>query len=495
MATFEIEAPNGKKYQIQGETQEGAVAALRKHLGDASAPAAPSQTQSQPPEGMFLNPHTGAMTSRELLSNHFEQNASARDAAAMGYLQGFTLGSSDEIIGAVGKLSGDDHANFNREAIRAQQDGLARAYPGTTIASEVVGAVTNPVLWAIPGATTIKGAASIAAGTAAVEGFNRGEGGFEDRALNAGKGAATGFLFGAAGGAAFRGVNKGLQRAFNASVKRPTLGNLQSVKNKAYQAVDDAGEVFDRTEMQDLYAKASQVLQANDFDDIADPQTAAALRILERRQGEDVSLGRLDKLRQSMWKRYSRSDEPLILDVIGEIDTMIESRAGTSELMSVARAANSRFKKSEMLEDAFNKARLQTSSTGSGGNILNKYRQAITSIVVNPKKAKWFEAEELALMESFIEGDAAENVLRKVGKLAPGGNGLMTALNVYGATVNPSLLAVTAVASSAKGAADRKAIAGSEAILDVVSGVQRGAPAAAGDSGIVAGALAGSTAR
>lgn len=34
MPTFEITAPNGKVYDITGETQEGALAALKKHLGD-----------------------------------------------------------------------------------------------------------------------------------------------------------------------------------------------------------------------------------------------------------------------------------------------------------------------------------------------------------------------------------------------------------------------------------------------------------------------------
>lgn len=484
--------------------QQKAIAIASARARANATPASQPKTEPQVPEGMFLNPKTGQMTNRELLTENFRREFHSNpipgkglDAAAIGAVSGATMGFADEIAGKIaGAFGGEDRATFTRETVRALQDAVSTEAPAATFSGELVGAVTNPALRALPAANTIKGTAAIAAGTAAVEGFGRGEGGLEERATNAAKSAATGLLFGAAGAAAFKGVNKGLQRAFNASVKRPTVGNLQSVKNKAYAAVDDAGEVFDRTEMQSLYEKAKEVLQANDFDDIADPQTAATLRILERRQGEDVSLGRLDKLRQSMWKRYSRSDEPLILDVIGEIDNMIESRAGTSELMSVARAANSRFKKSEMLEDAFNKARLQTSSTGSGGNILNKYRQAITSIVVNPKKAKWFDAEELALMESFIEGDAAENVLRKVGKLAPGGNGLMTALNVYGATVNPSLLAVTAVASGAKGAADRKAIAGSEALLDAVSDF---APAAGkplpSDLGIMAGAAAGSTAR
>jgi hypothetical protein len=35
MATFEITAPDGARYQVEGETQEGALAALQQHLGGA----------------------------------------------------------------------------------------------------------------------------------------------------------------------------------------------------------------------------------------------------------------------------------------------------------------------------------------------------------------------------------------------------------------------------------------------------------------------------
>lgn len=47
MAVFEITAPNGKKYEIEGETQEGALAALQSHLGP-SEPAARQAATAQP---------------------------------------------------------------------------------------------------------------------------------------------------------------------------------------------------------------------------------------------------------------------------------------------------------------------------------------------------------------------------------------------------------------------------------------------------------------
>ena len=39
MATFEITGPDGKKYRVTGETAEGALSALQKHLGAAPKPS------------------------------------------------------------------------------------------------------------------------------------------------------------------------------------------------------------------------------------------------------------------------------------------------------------------------------------------------------------------------------------------------------------------------------------------------------------------------
>ena len=47
MATFSIEAPNGKSYTIEGESADGALAALRKHLGGDQAQS-PQQTAVEP---------------------------------------------------------------------------------------------------------------------------------------------------------------------------------------------------------------------------------------------------------------------------------------------------------------------------------------------------------------------------------------------------------------------------------------------------------------
>lgn len=379
-------------------------------------------------------------------------------AALTSFTQGATLGFSDEIIGALGG---------NADVARAQQEQAQTAYPGQSFAAQTAGAVTTGL--AVPGATTVRGAALTGAGFGAVDAAGNAEGSAVERIDDAAIGGATGLLFGGMTAALAKGTSNAVRATFQRAEKRPTVQALKSAKNAAYAAVKRSGFEFDSNEMTALAQRIGRRAELADLSEVADPHSRAVLSQFQNRADKTVSLNRLDKIRQNVWSRYNRSEEPFLLDVISEIDETIARNAQGNDLMKAARAANAKFAKAELLENAFNKAQRQTAATGSGGNILNKYRQAINSIIDKPHERKFFSAEELALMESFVMGETMENTLRRAGKLAPGGNGLMTALNVYAAAIDPTMLAITAASSAAKETADRSAMRGSERILDAVS--------------------------
>lgn len=423
------------------------------------------------PEGMFLNPVTGQYTSRELLKN--VQDVSTTDAALAGGTQGMSFGTIDEMMGVVGRLEGgEDMANFRREQARARIEAAEDQRPVTTMAADVAGSMLVPA-----GAATSAGrAAAVGALAGGARAAGDGEGGLQNRAVDGAQGAATGALLGAGAAKITQVGTNQFRRLFEKTAERPTVAGLRMTKQMAYKAVDDAGEVFEPDEIIDFVASIENQLDASGYVGGFGQKMDAQLGRLQKLalRDDEVSLSALDDIRSRLWKTYETAkDEVELLDVISSIDDLIDSKAGASELMAAARLANSRYRKSQMLEDAFNKAELQTASTGSGGNILNKYRQAVTAIYTNPRKAKWFNEQELALMESFVRGNRSEEILRRVGKLAPGGNGLMSALNLYAAAIDPTMLAATATASAAKGAADRSVTKGSEGLLDFVATGQK----------------------
>ena len=270
------------------------------------------------------------------------------------------------------------------------------------------------------------------------------------------------------------------RNAYGVSKAKPTIESLRAAKNEAYKAVDEAGEVFEAPEMGALRDRVKSDLDAGNYVSGVDKQTDAVVTLLDRKAGEKMTLGQLDKLRQEFYKRLSAApNEVGIRDAIDAIDEMIAGKADASDLMTAARLSNARYKKAELLDLAFQKAKDQTAATGSGGNILNKMRQAVVSIIDNPKNAKWFNGDEIAAMRSFVEGSKGQNAMRLFGKLSPNGNGLMMALNLgaAGGTGGLSLIG-TAAATGVKALADRAAVRGGDALIGKVAGAEaKAAPA------------------
>lgn len=414
---------------------------------------------------MVLNPGTGQMTSRELMAGNM--TPSTGQSFQAGAAQGITMGLGDEVAGVV---SGP----FMREKIRAATDAASRDHPIATGAGEIGGALSLPVAKFGP-TGTLKEAVVTGAKAGATYGGTyaaaMSSGGAVERLKDGLEGAVGGALFGAAIPVVVNFGTKAFRRAFKASSERPSIESLRTAKSIAYKAVDDSGETFAAAEMQGLADKVKSGLASTNYVQGVDRQTDAVVTLLEAKAGAPMTIGQLDKLRQNFYKRFSAaSNETGILDAIDAIDDLILSRSSTSGLLDAARMANARYKKAEVLDLAFQKARDQTSATGSGGNILNKYRQAVTAIITNPKRAKWFNAEEVAAMRAFVEGTPSQNTLRLIGKLAPNGNGLMTALNLGAVASNPAMLGVTALSSGAKALSDGAVERGAQALIGKVSG-------------------------
>lgn len=260
-------------------------------------------------------------------------------------------------------------------------------------------------------------------------------------------------------------TNKTVQAMFKRASDRPSVETLRDAKRAAYSAVDGAGFKLPASVADDIAQRAQAAAASANYVPDVDLQTKAALSILQNQSGKQLSISELDKLRQGLWTRYNRApNEVAIREMIDIVDEAIQTAPGGGDLMQAARLANSRFKKAELLENAFRKAEDQVASTGSGGNTVNKFRQAITSIINNPKQAKFFSQEEIDMMRRFVRGDVSENMLRLIGKLSPSGNGLMMALNIGAIAVNPAMAAATATGAGAKAASEAMAMRGAEAL-------------------------------
>lgn len=400
--------------------------------------------------------------------------------------QGQTFATGDEIVGGLTagaqKLMGSDKSfsDLYESAVQNERDMLAqyrKAAPVESAATEIAGSFLTPFPMAGGGASTLK-TGGMAAGSGFLYGVGSGEGDIRKRLESGIENGVVSGLFGMGTQKILNTTGKAFNR-LNASVvaanKRPTVDSLKRAKNEAYKLVDQDGTLFGVDSMDELYQRASKAVAKYDFDPDADKQVLAVAKALKNKQGTAMTLSELDKWRSDvLWKRYeaaSGAEKPMIREIISVVDDVIDNKlAGGSTVLKDARIANGRFKKAELLEEAFQKADLETASAGSGGNITNKYRQAVKNIMLNPKKAKWFTDEELSVMDAFVRGSTSDNILRLVGKLSPSGNGLMLALNVIGATIDPTTLAATAVGGASKLASDARTKAGAGKIIGTVGG-------------------------
>tara|TARA_R100001440_G_scaffold10579_1_gene19246 strand:- start:43 stop:1572 length:1530 start_codon:yes stop_codon:yes gene_type:complete len=264
--------------------------------------------------------------------------------------------------------------------------------------------------------------------------------------------------------------SKTLQALSKRSASRPTIEALKNEKNEAYRLVSQAGEGFEPEDVATLINKAQAEARVSGFLPETDQATTKALALLGQFEGRKIFMDDLDKIKRRLNKLYkSADDEVAILSIIKSIDDAVAGKASNSALMTAARAANSKYAKAQLLEKAFKKADDQISSTGSGGNVVNKYRQTLTSIKNDPKKARFFSDDELATMDRIVSGGFGPNTLRLIGKLSPSGNGLMTALNIGAVAANPAFIGVTIAGTTAKALSERQIIKAVEGLKNLVA--------------------------
>lgn len=388
-------------------------------------------------------------------------------AGARSGFQGMTFGYGDEIVGNVASALSGNSPEFETAKERQRLTQGEEEYPVQSALSEVGGALAAPgaAVRSIPGA--------IAAGTGGGMLYASGKAEEGERTKEAVAAAPASALFSALAVPAQRIASKGLGRLVKGAQKKPSVSNLKRVRDKAYQAVDESGFKFSKEVLDDalsrVYAKLDDPQSAYVK---GDPKVERAIKLLEKNWGEDLTLGQLDNVRSRIYKTWAaapKDEADAIIDIIGVIDDVIEETGG-SALLGPAREAHKTFMRVDFLDKEFQKAANNTAVTGSGGNIYNNYARVFKNILNNKTKSRMFTDEQLGFMKSAIDTSAGDDVLRKLGKLSPDGNGLMLALNIIGGSIDPTLFAVGGAGAAAKAVSDRKMAGKIDDILGVAAG-------------------------
>jgi hypothetical protein len=164
MAVFEITAPDGKTYEIEGANAQGALAALQKHLGGApSAQAAAPPEMTAPTYDAMGNP-TGAAAAEPVQASMSYGDQMARVVSAVDKgirlaANGATFGLADKFAGGMDALTGRAPSyDAGVRAQRAETEAIRQAAPGPAAVAEAAGGLAT-------GAGLIRGGVTLAGRT------------------------------------------------------------------------------------------------------------------------------------------------------------------------------------------------------------------------------------------------------------------------------------------------------------------------------------------
>lgn len=363
---------------------------------------------------------------------------------------------------------------------RQQEEVFKRDNPGMALTAEIGGAMAAPLgaLGAVgKGAGMLKraGAAGLATGAmSGVYGFNEGEGGFENRAKEAGNAAA----WGAGIGAAIPVVGAGVQKvadsvARNQGVKQairgaPTSDALKAEGSRLYQQVDDAGVQIKPQAFDDARQKIVDILRnETGFDELPGagsltPKTARVMNIMDEASQKMAAeptaalpFRSVDQMRRQAGAAAGNiadaTDQQAGMKVIEGLDDFV-SKIGPDDVVAgdvdalqtalpKARETWSRMKKSQLVDDAI----------GQQGNYLSGDASAIrnrfASILRSEKLSRGFTDAEKAAMRRVVSGSIPQQMLNYLG----GGLGMMGQMGI-GAAIGglPGAIVGTATGAGAR---------------------------------------------
>lgn len=400
----------------------------------------------------------------------------AADTGSLGFGDelGAGLGAASEYLGSL--ITGAPARSYSelRDAMRTQEKTAQEAHPGYFLGGQVAGG------FALPGgaAKGVGGAIRNGAIAGGAYGFGSGEGGFENRRDAALLGGAAG---GAVGGAVHGIANALTTRAAKSAI--PTNEVIKKASQEAYDAADKAGVIIRPQASQRLSTALKTDLADFGYDTALHPGISAVLSRVDDLASQNTTLKGLDIVRRVARSAAADFNNPSQQALAGKIIDHIDDFAGklqptdvlagdakaAANSMMQARSLWGRMRKSEMVDEAVQKAEHRTGSTGTGGNSDNVLRQNIRGILDNKKKASGFTASERKAMERVVMGTPIQNSLRLAGRLSPRGNGLMAGLGLGGVMANPAVTIPTMIgADIAKRVADRATPANVERLSQII---------------------------
>jgi len=204
----------------------------------------------------------------------------------------------------------------------------------------------------------------------------------------------------------------------------PSISRLKDAARETYSKIDDLGVAVKQDSFQNFANQTLKMLERKGLDPDISPKAYAAInRMVKESQSGGVSVSKIDTLRQvakNAANAIEGTDKALGSMMVERIDEFLQSLnpkkvvggqpKEVGQLFKNARDLWGRAKKSELIEDAIERASNQASGFENG------LRTQFRSLLNNKKKMKGFTVQEKALLKQVENGTRMANLARLGGK-------------------------------------------------------------------------------
>lgn len=205
----------------------------------------------------------------------------------------------------------------------------------------------------------------------------------------------------------------------------PTVRQLKDTSRKIFKEIDELGATMKPKAYSKLAKEVRSSFIAEGFDSQITPKAARLLTRIEDNLGKVVSTSEIEKLRTLATKvagsadnaeaalgrrAMSTIDDFLTRTDTGALDIPSGAKTQVGRRYKAARELWGRATRSELVEEAFTKAR--NAPGGFDKGIVTSFR----SILNNKKARKFFRPDELAEMKKVVRGTKVTNLAKLLGK-------------------------------------------------------------------------------
>ena len=226
----------------------------------------------------------------------------------------------------------------------------------------------------------------------------------------------------------------------------PSTDEIKDASRAIYKSLDDSAVTVKESAVGSLLKTIVRKARTSNVDEVLTPKSQRVVDLLIDEAGSrgQRSLTELDNIRKRIQiaaNSTDPSDARVGAIMLDEFDSFVD-KAGRRALsgggddvayqFKAARALWGRARKSEVIEEVFDKASRQASGFENG------LRTQLRQILNNKKRSRFFTKEELSAMDAVVKGSGEQNVLKLVGRLgfsegqSTGALGSLVGLGVVG---------------------------------------------------------------